>query len=397
VVLPEDVNLTGTGLSPLAAAEEFVKTTCPRCGGPARRETDTMDTFVDSSWYFLRYCTPRDGKVLDPEALRYWMPVDQYIGGVEHAVLHLLYSRFFTRALRDLGLVEVSEPFQRLLTQGMVCKETLKCPEHGWLFPEEVKDGRCVKCGSEVIRGRTEKMSKSKKNVVDPEYLIKKYGADTSRLFILFAAPPEKDLEWSDQGIEGCHRFLHRLWNFVKSNIEQLQNAKSRPLKVTPQAEGLYRKLHQSIKKITEDIKARYQFNTAVAAMMELFNELSGFRPSSDDDWTVIRQTTKTLLVLLAPFCPHIAEELWEALGEGPSVLEQPWPEWDPEWVKEPEVELVIQVNGRVRGKQRVPAGLSEEELKQKALSNENVQKFIAGKDIKKIIVVRGRLVNIVV
>ncbi|RME63395.1 MAG: leucine--tRNA ligase, partial [Nitrospirae bacterium] len=277
VLLPEDVKLTGTGLSPLGSSEEFVKTTCPKCGGPARRETDTMDTFVDSSWYFLRYCTPRDGKVLDPEALRFWMPVDQYIGGVEHAVLHLLYSRFFTRALRDLGLVKVSEPFKRLLTQGMVCKETLKCPEHGWLFPEEVREGKCIKCGKEVIRGRTEKMSKSKKNVVDPEYLIKKYGADTSRLFILFAAPPEKDLEWSDQGIEGCHRFLHRLWNYVHSRREELLKAKERPLKITTEGEGLYRKLHQSIKKITEDIRDRYQFNTAVASMMELFNELSSF------------------------------------------------------------------------------------------------------------------------
>jgi len=397
VILPENVRLTGTGLSPLASVEEFVKTNCPKCGGPARRETDTMDTFVDSSWYFLRYCTDRDAEALTPEAVRYWMPVDQYIGGVEHAVLHLLYSRFFTRALRDLGLLEISEPFQRLLTQGMVCKETLRCPEHGWLFPEEVKDSHCVKCGREVIRGRTEKMSKSKKNVVDPEYLIKKYGADTSRLFILFAAPPEKDLEWSDQGIEGCHRFLHRLWGFVKNNLDALLQVKEQPLKVSSSSEALYRKLHQSIKKITEDIKARYQFNTAVAAMMELFNELSAFKPTTVDDWTVVRQTVKTLLVMLAPFCPHISEELWQSIGEQPSILQQAWPSWDPEWIETPEIELVIQVNGKLRGKQKVPANLPEEELKRLALSNENVKRFIEGKKIKKMIVVRGRLVNIVV
>ncbi len=396
VLLPENVRLTGTGFSPLATVEEFVKTTCPSCNGPARRETDTMDTFVDSSWYFLRYCTPRDGEVLKPEALRYWMPVDQYIGGVEHAVLHLLYSRFFTRALRDIGVVEVSEPFKRLLTQGMVCKETIRCPEHGWLFPEEVEGDRCKRCGREVSRGRTEKMSKSKKNVVDPEYLINRYGADTSRLFILFAAPPETDLLWSDQGIEGCHRFLHRLWNFVETHRDSL-SIKVRELEVREGAAPLYRKVHQTIKKVTEDIRERYQFNTAVAAMMELFNEISNFSPVSDEDRAVLREAIKNLIVLLAPFCPHIAEELWQRIGEAPSVLEQPWPRWEEEWVREPEVELVIQVNGKLRGKETVPAGLPEEELKERALSNENVQRFISGKEIKKVIVVRGRLVNIVV
>jgi leucyl-tRNA synthetase len=397
VMLPENVTLTGKGESPLSQVEDFIITTCPSCGGKATRETDTMDTFVDSSWYFLRYCTSKDSEPLQTEALHYWMPVDQYIGGVEHAVLHLLYSRFFTRVLRDIGIVNFSEPFKNLLTQGMVCKETLRCPLHGWLLPEEVKDNRCIKCGSEVVRGRVEKMSKSKKNVVDPDYLIKKYGADTSRLFSLFAAPPEKDLEWSDQGIEGAHRFLGRVWNFVQSNAEPLRNVKDRSVQINRNNEKLARKVHQSIKKVTEDIENRYQFNTAIAAMMELFNELSSFRPSSDDDWSVMRFAVKTLLLLLSPFAPHITEELWEVIGERPSILQQPWPEWDEALVKEPEIELVIQVNGKVRAKEIVPAGLSDDELRQRALSSERIKKFINGRPIKKVIVVKGRLVNIVV
>jgi leucyl-tRNA synthetase len=397
VMLPENVTLTGKGESPLSQIEDFINTTCPSCGGKAKRETDTMDTFVDSSWYFLRYCTSKESEPLQTEALHYWMPVDQYIGGVEHAVLHLLYSRFFTRVLRDIGILDFSEPFKNLLTQGMVCKETIKCPLHGWLLPDEVENNRCIKCGSEVQRGRVEKMSKSKKNVVDPDYLIKKYGADTSRLFSLFAAPPEKDLEWSDQGIEGAHRFLGRVWNLVQVNADPLRNTKDRPVHINKNNEKLARKVHQSIKKVTEDIENRYQFNTAIAAMMELFNELSSFRPSSNEDWSVMRFGVRTLLLLLSPFAPHITEELWEVIGESPSILQQPWPEWDEALAKEPEIELVIQVNGKVRAKEIVPAGLSDDELRQRALSSERIKKFINGKPIKKVIVVKGRLVNIVI
>jgi len=323
VVLPEDVKLTAECGSPLEASEDFIRTKCPACGASARRETDTMDTFVDSSWYFLRYCSGKDEEPLNKENISYWMPVDQYIGGVEHAVLHLLYSRFFTRVLRDSGIVTVDEPFANLLTQGMVCKETLKCPEHGWLFPHEVNDGRCIKCGQQIERGRVEKMSKSKKNVVDPDYLIKRYGSDTSRLFILFAAPPDKDLEWSDKGIEGAYRFLNRIWTLVTRDAEKIKAAKSQevslihnnrqPATRNPQ---LFRKTHQTIKKVTTDIEKRLQFNTAIASMMELFNEVSAFTPETDNDWAVLRFSIKNILLMLSPFTPHLTEELWEVMGE---------------------------------------------------------------------------------
>jgi len=396
VILPQDVEFTGTGISPLMNSEEFLYTDCPKCGKKARRETDTMDTFVDSSWYFIRYCSKRDQDPLDRERIRYWMPVDQYIGGVEHAVLHLLYSRFFTRVLRDIGIVDFDEPFSNLLTQGMVCKETLSCPEHGWLLPEEVKDDRCIKCGSQVIKGRVEKMSKSKKNVIDPDYLIKRYGADTSRLFSLFAAPPEKDLEWSDRGIEGTYRFINRLWNLVHEHAETLRKIKDRTPEVTGDNAALFRKTHQSIKKVTEDIERRFQFNTAIAAMMELYNEISAFKASSDEDYTVMRFALKNLLLMLSPFAPHVAEELWSAIGEEPSIFEQPWPEWDEDAAKEEEVELVVQINGKVRAKIMIPAGLSDEEIKEKALADERVRKYTEQKKIRKIIVIKGKLINIV-
>ncbi|NOY65526.1 MAG: leucine--tRNA ligase [Nitrospirae bacterium] len=403
VVLPENVSFSGTGLSPLLQCEEFVNTTCPTCGKRARRETDTMDTFVDSSWYFIAYCFSHGrldlpGAVNNEDSeIHYWMPVDQYIGGVEHAVLHLLYSRFFTRVLREIGLVRTDEPFKRLLTQGMVCKETFRCPEHGWLLPEEVKDERCAKCGKEVIRGRVEKMSKSKKNVVDPDYLIKTYGADTSRLFSLFAAPPEKDLEWSDRGIEGAHRFLHRIWNYIQTNRDHLLSVKDVPVKTTDNSMPLFRKTHQCIKKATTDIETRYQFNTAIAQLMELFNTVSSFQPATDDDWTVLRFSIKNLLLLLSPFAPHISEELWQVIGEKPSILEQPWPEWDEEAAREEEIELVIQVNGKVRAKRMVPATINEDEIRNLALSDERVQRYLDGREVKKVIVVKNRLVNIVV
>ncbi|RMG02975.1 MAG: leucine--tRNA ligase, partial [Nitrospirae bacterium] len=400
VILPENVQLTGKGESPLKEVEEFYRTKCPKCSSPARRETDTMDTFVDSSWYFVRYCLDGGevnlkGEIGKPDSeIDYWMAVDQYIGGVEHAVLHLLYSRFFTRVLKRLGVVKVDEPFERLLTQGMVCKETLSCPEHGWLFPEEAQGGKCTRCGKEAVKGRVEKMSKSKKNVVDPDYLIRRYGADTSRLFSLFAAPPEKDLEWSDKGIEGAYRFLNRIWTLVHENAEKLRESAG----VTNASfkGALFRKTHQTIRKVTLDIENRYQFNTAIAAMMELFNEISAFNPTSEEDYQTLRFAIKNLLLLLSPFAPHLAEELWEQIGERPSILEQTWPEWDEDAAREEEIELVVQVNGKVRAKIMIPAGEDDDSIRALALKDEKVKAHIEGKEIIKTIVVKGKLINIV-
>lgn len=399
VILPEDVKFTGKGGSPLLDSKDFLNAPCPKCGRIGRRETDTMDTFVDSSWYFIRYCSRRDEEALDKEKISYWMPVEQYIGGVEHAVLHLLYSRFFTRVLRDLGIVDFDEPFTNLLTQGMVCKETLRCPEHGWLFPEEAKDQRCVHCGSPLIRGRVEKMSKSKRNVVDPDRMIGKYGADTVRLFSLFAAPPEKDLEWSDRGVEGAFRFLNRLWGIVYRYRTNISGLRGLPLvsDLRPSALSLLRKTHQTIKRVTTDIEREYHFNTAIAALMELVNEISGFEPHNDDDLMVLRQAIETTLLLLSPFSPHISEELWEAIGHSPSILEERWPEWDEAIAKEEEVELVIQVNGRVRSKIMIPVGLSDERIKELSLDDPKIKAMIEGKRVKNIFVVKGKLVNIVI
>jgi leucyl-tRNA synthetase len=396
VVLPEDVKLKGGGGSPLEDAS-FRDVKCPTCGGGARRETDTMDTFVDSSWYFLRYCH-RSGDIdLQTEEVKkevaYWMPVDQYIGGVEHAVLHLLYSRFFTRVMRDIGITTASEPFSNLLTQGMVCKETHKCREHDWLLPEEVKDGKCIKCGCDAEHGRVEKMSKSKKNVIDPDHLINRYGSDTARLFSLFAAPPERDLEWSDKGVEGAHRFLGRLWNLVHSNLDRLKDARGDVKTVIP----LLRKTHQTIKRVTNDIEREFHFNTAIAAMMELVNEAGSFEPSSEEDSKTLRFAIETVLLLLSPFSPHIAEELWETMGNSPTIFDRSWPVWDEEIAKQEEIELVIQVNGKVRAKTMVPAGLPDDELKKIALEEPKIKALSEEKPIKKVFVVRGRLVNLVV
>mgnify|MGYP001594950315 CR=1 FL=1 len=408
VILPEDVKFTGTGGSPLADSEKFVNTSCPKCNGKARRETDTMDTFVDSSWYFIGYCFGKgkidfNSQLSTPNSqLRHWMPVDQYIGGVEHAVLHLLYSRFFTRVIKDLGIINPSEPFTNLLTQGMVCKETLKCPEHGWLFPEDVKDEKCVKCGKAVERGRVEKMSKSKKNVIDPDHLINKYGADTSRLFSLFAAPPERDLEWSDQGVEGAYRFLNRIWGIVYKYRCQVSGVRCQKLKpdsslVPRHSSLLLRKTHQTIKRVTNDIEREYHFNTAIAALMELVNDLSSFDQKTQDDWKAFRFSTETLLLLLSPFSPHISEELWESMGNKKSILEEGWPSWDENIAKEEEIELVIQINGKVKAKIMIPAGLSDDEVRKKALNEPKTQEIIGKKALKKVFIVKGKLVNIVI
>ncbi len=371
VVLPQDAVLTGSGTSPLAEMDSFINTKCPECGADARRETDTMDTFVDSSWYFLRYCSPRaDDKPLDTGAVDYWTPVDQYIGGIEHAVLHLLYSRFFTKVIRDIGLVKTDEPFRSLLTQGMV-----------------IKDGS--------------KMSKSKGNVVDPDFLIKKYGTDTLRIFCMFAAPPEKDLEWSDKGVEGASRFLNRIWAFVYKNRDILSKTYDGKLKKLPglpdQTARLLRKTHQTIKRITNNIERDYHFNTAIAALMELINETLSFHVSDDNDNDVLAFSIKHVILLISPFAPHFAEELWRETGEEKSILHASWPEWDEDTAKEEEIELVVQINGKLRAKVMIPAGLDDETIREKAFADVKIMDYIKDRPLKKVIVVKSKLVNIVI
>lgn len=396
VILPSDVELTGEGGSPLARHDEFLRVSCPKCGKDARRESDTFDTFVESSWYFARYASPDyDKGPLDKTAANYWMPVDQYIGGIEHAVMHLLYARFYTKILRDLGMIDVDEPFTNLLTQGMVCKETQRCSEHGWLYPEQVEDGCCTLCGKEVDLGRTEKMSKSKKNVIDPNQLIEQFGADTARLFSLFAAPPEKDLEWNEQGVEGCFRFLNRVWRAISDNIELIASADI-PEMVDGEAADLRRKTHQTIKKVTEDVDGRFHFNTAIAAVMELVNAIYSFKSSAENPG-VLREALEAVVRLLNPFVPHICEELWQSLGHEKSVESSGWPAWDEAALVSEKVTLVIQVNGKVRGKISVAVDADKDSIEKDALEEQNVQRYLEGKQIRKIIVVPGRLINIVV
>lgn len=411
VELPMDVKFTGEGGSPLADLESFVNVKCPGCGGDAKRETDTMDTFVESSWYFARYTDPKNDKgPFDKDKAAYWLPVDQYIGGVEHAILHLLYSRFFTKVLRDLGYLSIDEPFKNLLTQGMVCKETVKCPEHGWLFPEEVdvSGNKCHQCGSKVEWGRVEKMSKSKKNVIDPDHLINQYGADTARLFSLFAAPPERDLEWSEQGVEGAYRFLNRVWRMAYEfntqwSVAGGQGSESElPEFSSKLLRALKKKTHETIKKVTEDID-RFHFNTAISAIMELVNGiqlyLNGHTGENEKFINVpaLKSALEAVIVSLAPFAPHIADELWEGLGNRGPLLNNRWPEYDPSAIIEDEVLIVVQVNGKLRGRISVPADSTEEFVKSAALEDEKVREFTVGKEIKKVVLVPKKLVNVVV
>jgi leucyl-tRNA synthetase len=411
VLLPTDVPFTGKGSSPLAHVPSFVQVHCPTCGKPARRETDTMDTFVDSSWYFLRYCSPHDDRVpIDQQAAGYWMPVDQYVGGIEHAVLHLLYARFFTKVIRDLGLTKADEPFQSLLTQGMVCKETYRCPTHEWLFPSEVlgteQNGfHCATCGRPVEKGRVEKMSKSKKNVVDPEHLITTYGADTARLFSLFAAPPEKDLEWSDSGVEGSYRFLNRIWRLMVDLQTDLSNQAGMPdnqSAVPARVQDLRRLTHRTMKRVTDDIEREFQFNTAIAALMEFVNGLYKFTADRDtvaqpSEAAALREAVQTLILLLAPFAPHAAEELWALLGGTPSVAGQPWPQYDPALILSDRLTIPIQVNGKLRSKIDVPADWTEEQVLAQARRDEKITEWLGGKAPAKTIYVPKKLINFVI
>jgi leucyl-tRNA synthetase len=373
VVLPRDVQISGKGGSPLAEVAGFVNATCPKCGGRARRDTDTMDTFVESSWYFLRYCSPTyDRGMFDPAAVAYWMPVDQYIGGIEHAVLHLLYARFYTKVLRDLGMLKVDEPFHALLSQGMV-----------------IKDGA--------------KMSKSKGNVVDPDDLIRRYGADTARLFSLFAAPPEKDLDWNDRGVEGASRFLNRVWRFVHANLPELRAAPRAVVGPGSDAGRAFRRvIHETIRKVTHDIEHDFHFNTAISAVMELVNALHDFERASLDGMPreersgLLREAVEAALLLLGPVSPHITEELWAALGHTQSLFKQRWPEPDPSALARDEVEIVVQVDGRVRSRLTALVGAQEAEVREKALADDKVRPWLDGRRIAKVVVVPGRLVNIV-
>jgi len=409
VILPEDAEMLDGGRSPLPTLDYFKKTTCPGCGSSeAKRDTDTMDTFMESSWYFERYCSPRENEgMFDRKAVEYWMPVDQYIGGVEHAILHLLYSRYFTRVLKELGLVDFKEPFTRLLTQGMVCKETVSCPQHGFLYPEEIEmedNGKmtCKNCGSSVSLGRVEKMSKSKKNVIDPNLLLEKYGADTTRLFCLFAAPPERDLEWNDQGVEGSYRFLNRIWRIAQNSMKEIRSAEPFTGSLNDldgKLKDLYRKSHQTIKKVTGDIEDRFHFNTAISAIMELVNMMYGVEEFDKipQGSSVMRFAMETSVLLISPIVPHFAEELWENMGHEPSVLNVAWPRYREDALSADEILVVIQVNGKLRGKFTIDAGADDEMIKKTALSDSSARKFINDKTIKKIIVVKKKLVNIVV
>jgi len=375
VILPENVDITLSGGSPLGRVPEFVNATCPKCGGPARRETDTMDTFVDSSWYFYRYTDARnDHAPFDPTIAAYWFPIDQYIGGVEHAILHLIYSRFWTKFMRDMGLVKNDEPVQRLFTQGM------------------------------IIKGGA-KMSKSLGNVVSPDDMVARYGADSTRMYTLFATAPDRELEWQDEGVEGVRRFLSRVCAFISQapviagSYQQDYSA----VDLAPAARKVLRKLHQTIRRITEDFKGRWHFNTSVAGLMELLNECNSaqeiFSPNGDAavPRAFLADVQRKFVLLLAPFAPHLAHELWELLGEKGNLLRAPWPKYDPALAKEEEIEIPVQINGKLRGIIVVPVDSSKDVIHERALSDEKIKSMIAGKQVVKVIVVPGRLANIVV
>jgi len=376
IQLPLDVDLGNRGQSPLTTLAEFYKTQCPECGKLARRETDTLDTFVCSSWYFNRYTSPDNNQVaFNSDDLDYWMPVDQYIGGIEHAILHLLYSRFFHLVFKDLGFIKSDEPFDRLLTQGMV-----------------IKDGA--------------KMSKSKGNVVDPDEIIQNYGADTARLFILFAAPPAKDLEWNSQGVEGCYRFLKRVWRIFDDFLSDIKEAGSIPKGYetsSKELRELRRITHVTIGRVTDDIQTRMQFNTAIAAVMEFVNHLYAFRDNwflkdnSDGARAIVRESFDTLILLLSPFAPHIAEEMWSLLGHKTSIVQVEWPVFNKDFTTTEKLLIVVQLNGKVRQRITVSSSSSQEDIKSLALNDSKIKEQIKGQEIKKVIVVPGKLVNIVV
>lgn len=410
VVLPEDVVPDGTG-SPLAKMPEFYECSCPKCGAPAKRETDTMDTFVESSWYYARYASPQYGKgMVDPQAANHWLPVDQYIGGIEHAILHLLYARFFHKLMRDEGLVSSNEPFRNLLTQGMVVAETYyRTLENGgkdWFNPADVeveRDARAKVIGAKlksdglpVEIGGTEKMSKSKNNGVDPQAMIDAYGADTCRLFMMFAAPPELSLEWSDAGVEGASRFLRRVWRLAQSHVVAGLPGVLDTGSLSDAQKDIRRAIHAAIKQASTDIGQHHKFNTAIAQVMTLMNVLEKAKAESEQDRALLQEGLETVALLLAPITPHICHALWEALGKDGLVIDAAWPAVDESALVQDTLTLVVQVNGKLRGEIQVPAGTFREEIEAAARANENVLRFTEGLTIRKVIVVPGKLVNIV-
>jgi leucyl-tRNA synthetase len=410
VVLPEDLVPDGSG-SPLSRLDAFVSCACPRCARPARRETDTMDTFVDSSWYFFRYACPgNDGAMVDRRA-EYWMPVDQYIGGIEHAILHLLYSRFWTRVMRDLGLTQVEEPFSNLLTQGMVLNEIFyRKPASGrivYFNPADVDvevDERGVRVGA-VLRSDGQPvesdgmgtMSKSKNNGVDPQALVDRYGADTARLFMMFAAPPEQSLEWSDEGVEGAFRFMKRLWKAVHQHVSGDSAPRLEPALLDAAQRDLRRQVHEALVKVTNDIGRRRTFNTAIAAVMELLNAMARFDDRSPQGRAVMQEALETVVIVLSPVVPHACHALWSALGHATAVVDERWPEADPAALERDTLELVVQVNGKLRARIQVPADAGEDTVREAALADPNVQRYVEGRPLRKFIYVPGRLANLVV
>ncbi len=405
VILPEDVTFNGLG-NPLETSESFKNVPCPKCGKPSRRDTDTMDTFVDSSWYYLRYCDPKNTDLpFAKEIADGWSPVDQYIGGIEHAVMHLLYSRFFHKVLRDLGLISTNEPFKRLLTQGMVLGPSYYSEkENRYLYPSDVEikgEKAFVKTTAEELTVKVEKMSKSKNNGVDPEEMIKKFGADTTRLFIMFAAPPEKELEWNENGLAGAQRFLTRLWRIIDDNSKNIIKGDINYSEISKNDKKLIRKLHQTIKKVTDSIENDYHFNTAIAANMELLNEiqdyLNDFDVTSADSRKVLGETLNKVVIMLSPFVPHYCAELWELMGNTTELFNEGWVEYKEELTISEELVVAIQVNGKVRGTLEVDRSISKDELEKLALNHENVVKHIEGKTVAKVITVPGKIVNIVV
>ncbi|MEJ3643924.1 leucine--tRNA ligase [Pseudomonas fragi] len=410
VVLPEDVVPDGAG-SPLARMPEFYECSCPKCGAPAKRETDTMDTFVESSWYYARYASPHyEGGLVEKSAADHWLPVDQYIGGIEHAILHLLYARFFHKLMRDEGLVSSNEPFKNLLTQGMVIAETyFRTLDNGgkdYFNPDDVEIERDAKAkiigaklksdGLPVEIGGTQKMSKSLNNGVDPQYMIEQYGADTCRLFMMFASPPDASLEWSDSGVEGSHRFLKRVWRLAHAHVGQGLPGALDIASLNDEQKVIRRAIHQAIKQASQDVGQHHKFNTAVAQVMTVMNVLEKAPQATEQDRALLQEGLETVALVLAPITPHISHELWNRLGHAGAIIDAAWPTLDETALVQDTLQLVIQVNGKLRGHIEMPAAASREEVEAAARTNENVLRFTEGLTIRKVIVVPGKLVNIV-
>ncbi|MEP7070372.1 MAG: class I tRNA ligase family protein, partial [Usitatibacter sp.] len=409
VVLPEDLVPDGSG-SPLAKTPSFYQTTCPKCGGAAKRDTDTMDTFVDSSWYYLRYASANANAMVDGRA-QYWMPMDQYIGGIEHAILHLLYARFWTKAMRDLGLIRIDEPFTNLLTQGMVLNHIFsRRTDRGgieYFAPEEldialdaegkVAGAKLKADASPVDYDGIGTMSKSKRNGVDPQDMVERYGADTARFYVMQASPPTDTVLWSDESVEGSFKFLRRFWTMVHDHVAGGIVPRYAAGEVTGELRDLRFKLHKTIEKVADDYGRRMQFNTAIAAVRELLNLYAALQDRSPVARAVAQEVLEAAVLLLAPIVPHVATALWSELRPGTELLAQPWPAVDAGALVQDQVELVVQVNGKLRGHLRVPASATREMVEAMALEDETVRKFVNGQTPKKVVVVPGRLVNVVV